>query len=163
LWEQVYRQAFPTFATMYAIRKDGWAQRGGIDRLIILESGKTLWVEEKLREKDYPDILIEYYSDRERKIPGWIAKDLACDYIAYAFLPSGRCYLLPFQQLRLCWQRYRRQWVQQYGPPIEAQNEGYVSVSVAVPIGVLLAALSQMLVVSWAGEGNEALLTQASL
>ena len=163
LWEQVYRQAFPTFATMYALRRDGWAQRGGLDRLVILESGKTLWIEEKLRERDYADILLEYYSDRDRKVPGWIAQDLACDYLAYAFLPSGRCYLLPFQPLRHCWQQYRRQWVQRYGPPIEAQNEGDVSVGVAVPIAVVLAALSQMLVVSWAGEGTREVVTQASL
>jgi len=162
-WEHIYKQAFPTFAGMYAIRRDGWAQRGGIDRLIILESGKTLWIEEKLREHDYPDILLEYYSDRERKVPGWIAKDLACDYIAYAFLPSARCYVLPFQQLRLCWQKYRREWVRQDGPPIEAQNEGYVSVSVAVPIGVLLAALSNMLVVSWTGKEQPEVFTQAVL
>jgi hypothetical protein len=53
--------------------------------------------------------------------------------------------------------------VQRYGPPIEAVNEGYVSVSVAVPSSVLLAALSQMLVVSWVGEETRELITQASL
>jgi len=81
-WEPIYKQALPTFAGLSAIRRDGWAQRGGIDRLIILESGKTLRIGEKLREPDYPDILPEYYSDRTRKVPGWIAKDLACDYLA---------------------------------------------------------------------------------
>jgi hypothetical protein len=105
---------------MYAIRRDGWAQRGGIDRLIILET---------------------------------------CDYLAYAFLPSARCYVLPFQQLQLYWQKYRREWMQRYGPPIEAQNEGYVSVGVAVPITVLLSALTNMLMVSWMEQGNGALLT----
>ena len=162
-WEQIYRQAFPTFATMYAVRRDGWAQRGGIDRLVILESGKTLWIEEKLREKDYADILLEYYSDRDRKVPGWIAQDLACDYLAYAFLPSARCYLLPFQPLRRCWHQHRREWVQRYGPPIEAVNAGYVSVGVAVPISVVLTALSQMLVVTWTGNGQQEFSTQASL
>ena len=148
---------------MYTIRRDGWAQRGGIDRLIILESGKTLWIEEKLREQDYPDSLLEYYSDRERKVPGWLAKDLVCDYLAYAFMPSARCYVLPFQQLRPCWQKYRREWVPQYGPPIEAQNEEYVSVSVVVPISVLRSALTNMLVVSWTGKEQPTAFTQASL
>jgi hypothetical protein len=53
--------------------------------------------------------------------------------------------------------------VQRYGPPIEAQNEGYVSVGVAAPITVLLAALSQMLVVTWTGEQTREFSTQASL
>jgi len=63
--------------------------------------------------------------------------------------------------VRLCWQKYRQQWLQQYRPPIEAQNEGYVSVSVAVPISALLAALSQMLVVSWTGTEKQELTVQA--
>jgi hypothetical protein len=44
-----------------------------------------------------------------------------------------------------------------------SSNEGYVSVSVAVPIGVLLAALSQMLVVSWVGKEQPELIAQASV
>lgn len=149
MWELVYRKAFPTFASMHIVRKDGWAQRGGIDRVILLESGKHIYVDEKVREKDWPDILLEYYSDRDRKIPGWIAKDLACDYLAYAFLPSRRCYLLPFQSLRRCWQQYRHEWVRRFTPPVEAQNNGYVTVSVGVPTGVLLAAIGESLIVSW--------------
>ena len=47
---------------------------------------------------------------RERKVTGWIAKDVAYDYLAYAFLPSARCSVLPFQQLWLCWQKYRHEW-----------------------------------------------------
>jgi hypothetical protein len=37
-----------------------------------------------------PDFLLEYWSDYERRSPGWIEKDLACDFIAYAFVPSRR-------------------------------------------------------------------------
>ncbi len=147
-WEKVYRQAFPTFVSMHCVKRDGWAQRGGIDRIIQLDGGKTLYIDEKIREKDYPDILLEYYSDRDRKTPGWIAKDLACDYIAYAFLPSQHCYLLPFQQLRACWAKYRSEWVRSF-PIVEAVNDNYVTVSVAVPIDRLLSCIATELVVTW--------------
>src|SRR5690606_18143943 len=90
-WEQVYRNAFPDFAGMVCVRKDGWAQRGGIDRVITLESGKTVTVDEKVRAESWPDILWEFWSDHQRKLKGWCAKAMACDYVAYAFVPTQVC------------------------------------------------------------------------
>lgn len=140
-WHDVYRRAFPDLRSAVSVRADGWAQRGGIDRVLTLASGKTLSVDEKVRAEDWPDILLEYWSDRDRKTPGWVAKDLACDFIAYAFVPSQTCYLLPFQTLRSAWRAHHR---------VEAVNSRYVTVSVAVPIAELMAALSDALRVSWA-------------
>ena len=151
IWDLIYNLAFPTFKTMEEIEQDGWAQRAGIDRLVILESGKIIYIDEKVRRKDYDDILIEYWSDEERKKPGWIAKDSACDYIAYAFLPSKRCYLLPFQQLRKAWKENMTDWVSKYRR-VEAQNNGYVTVSVAVPIEILMADIQKAMVVDYRGD-----------
>lgn len=148
-WLDVYRAAFPSLMASVSVRDDGWAQRGGIDRVLTLAGGKTLYVDEKVREKDWPDIALEYWSDVKRKKPGWVAKDLACDFIAYAFVPSETCHLLPFQTLRRAWQLNCKSWVADY-PRIEALNSGYVTVSVAVPTEVLLAALSNAMTVSWA-------------
>jgi hypothetical protein len=145
-WEAVYRQAFPNLATMTCVNGDGWAQRGGIDRVLTLTSGKTLTVDEKARREHYGDILLEYWSDQRRKAKGWVAKDLACDYIAYAVVTTGLCYLLPFPQLRKAWRTHHKEWVAQYRK-IEAANNGYTTVSVAVPTTVLLRALSDALVV----------------
>ena len=100
-WEDIYRRAFHGFASMVSVRDDGWAQRGGIDRVITLNSGKTITVDEKLRETDWPDILLERWSNEARRIPGWVQKDLACDFIAYAFRPSRTCYLLPTLSVRV--------------------------------------------------------------
>ena len=147
-WETVYRAAFPSFATMVVMRQDGWAQRGGIDRKIVLASGKTFDIDEKVRERDYPDFCLEYLSDRDRRAPGWVAKDLACDFIAYAFVPSQRCYLLPFPALRKAWHGNGLKWIADY-PRIEAQNRDYVTVSVAVPITVVLDAMERAMVLSW--------------
>lgn len=147
-WEEVYQKAFPTLAAMPSMRSDGWAQRGGIDRILVLADGTTLTIDEKVREKDYPDFCLEYWSDRKRRKPGWIAKDLTCDYIAYAFVPSRTCYLLPFQLLRAAWRDQHEAWVRAYDK-IEAINEGYVTVSVAVPIGEVMSALVSAMTVQW--------------
>lgn len=154
-WEGVYRQAFPGFASMTCVRKDGWAQRGGIDRVITLMSGKVLTVDEKVRSEDWPDILLEYWSSVEHRRPGWVAKDLACDFLAYAFVPSQTCYLLPFPTLRRAWRKYKDAWVRwgqgrSQGYSIrDARNDGYTTRSVAVPIPSLLAALSDAMEVHW--------------
>lgn len=147
-WIEVYRRAFPDLEAAVNVRNDGWAQRGGIDRVLTLASGKTLHVDEKVRDADWPDILLEYWSDEGRKIRGWVAKDLACDFIAYAFVPSQTCYLLPFQTLRAAWREHCREWVGAY-QRVEAQNNGYVTVSVAVPTEVLLGALRDAMVIWW--------------
>src|SRR5688572_29161879 len=83
-WRDVYRTAFPSLRSMVSVKEDGWAQRGGIDRVLTLSSGRTIYVDEKVREKDYGDIILEQWSDVERRKPGWIQKPLACEYIAYA-------------------------------------------------------------------------------
>lgn len=154
-WERVYRLAFRNFASSTSVRDDGWAQRGGIDRVVILASGKHLWIDEKVREKDYPDVLLERWSDRDRKSPGWIQKELACDYIAYAFVPTQRCYLLPFQELRRVWLNNGKEWIdlaekERIGFRIVLANNGsYVTESVAVPTEILLSKITESLSVCW--------------
>lgn len=147
-WREVYTKAFPGFAGMVSVRQDGWAQRGGIDRVITLKSGRTVTVDEKVREKSWGDILLERWSDEARKIPGWVQKDLACDFIAYAFAPDRTCYLLPFLPLRRAWRDHGRVWAERH-KEVRADNGRYVTVSVAVPIEELFAAINGALVVSW--------------
>ena len=149
MWEDVYRKAFPTLATITQIKKDGWAQRGGVDKVLTLQSGKTITVDEKIRKQDYGDILLEYWSNEERKVPGWIAKDLACDYIAYAFLPSKTCYLLPFHQLRLAWKNNKDMWVSKY-KRVEADNVSYKTISVPVPTAELLNEIKEAMIIKYA-------------
>lgn len=154
-WREVYQRAFPSMVEMVQVRNDGWAQRGGIDRHVILASGKHYTIDEKVRAEDHDDILLEYWSDEERAIKGWVAKDLACDFIAYAFVPSRRCYLLPFATLRLAYRRNGIDWIkagrERRGgfKEVRAENRRYVTVSVAVPIDVLMAALKDAMLIYW--------------
>jgi hypothetical protein len=149
-WEPVYRQFFPTFQTMVDIRQDGWAQRGGIDRIVILAGGKQLLIDEKVRSANWNDVLLEYWSDRDRRIKGWIAQDLAIHYLAYAFIPSQKCLLFPFDLLRRAWFLNRRRWIHsgEYRQ-VEAFNKGYVTVSVAIPTAELLDVVKNTMLATW--------------
>lgn len=158
-WRQVYTQAFPNFDTMADVREKSQAQEDGIDRLVFLTNKRVLTVDEKVREKDWGDFCLEYWSDRDRRVLGWVAKDLTCDYIAYAYAPSQTCYLLPFLQLRRAWREHGRAWVtaaREARPGykiVEAFNETdgrqWVTESVAVPRDTVLAALTDAMEVHW--------------
>lgn len=55
-WQEVYRQAFPDMRRTLDLRHDGWHQRAGRDRMVILSSGRTIFIDEKVRSKSYPDL-----------------------------------------------------------------------------------------------------------
>lgn len=146
-WLDIYRRAFPTLVTAVSVRDDGWAQRGGIDRVLTLACGRTYTVDEKVRTNDWPDILLEQWSDEARRSPGWVQKPLACDFIAYAFAPSRRCYLLPVALLQRAWRMNGRGWIEEYGQR-RARNTSWTSASVPVPIAVLREAISEAMLVA---------------
>jgi hypothetical protein len=158
-WFDVYRRAFPGLRSAVSVRADGWAQRGGIDRVITLACGRTIKVDEKIREKVWPDILLERWSDFAARSPGWIQKPLACDFIAYAFVPIATCYLLPTLTLQRAWRLHGRAWADEYGEIRAPNREGsrsWVTVSVAVPIGILLAAINDAMRICWEPEEYDA-------
>ena len=145
-WGNVYKKAFPDLEFAILCAKDGQGQRLGIDRIFYLKSGKILSIDEKKREKEYPDILLEYISVDNQNKPGWIEKPLLIDYLAYAFMPSQRCYLFPWQMLRRAWLHFKEQWIKDYRK-IEAQNKGYKTISVAVPINIVVNAVKNAMII----------------
>lgn len=152
-WPEVYRKAFPSMKAYISVRDDGWAQRAGIDRYVVLESGRIIPIDEKVREKDYGDILLERWSNEERKIPGWVQKALACEFIAYAVIPTAKCWLLPTLSLQRAWRLYGRYWIDNY-PEIRAQNSNgnggaWTTISVGVPPDVLFHAITDAMLVEW--------------
>jgi hypothetical protein len=129
------------------VRDDGWAQRGGIDRVLTLTCGRVYTVDEKVRANEWPDILLEQWSDEDGRKPGWVPKPLACDFIAYAFAPSRRCYLLPVALLQRACRLYGREWIVDHGQR-RARNVGYVSASLPVPIHVLEKAMTATMLIA---------------
>jgi hypothetical protein len=144
-WLDIYRGAFPTLVSAVSVRNDGWAQRGGIDRVLTLACGRTYTVDEKVRTHEWPDILLEEWSDEARGSPGWVQKPLACDFIAYAFAPTRKCYLLPVAPLQRAWRLHAQSWAATYGYR-RAQNPGYVTACVPVPIPVLMREIMRAMV-----------------
>jgi len=140
-WDAIYRKAFPNMVNHMLCNGDTQSQRMGIDRLIMLASGKVLTIDEKKRKEEYSDILLEYVSVDTTDAPGWIEKDLSIDYLAYAFMKTKRVYLLDWLALRRAWGHYKEEWLSKY-THITAQNNGYKTLSVAVPIDVLKSAIS---------------------
>jgi len=115
-WEEVYRKAFPKMSAMISHRQDGFHQRQGIDRSVILSNSKQIRIDEKVRGRNkktgrvYDDIILEFMSDEERQEAGWVCKPLLADYIAYAIAPLGKCYILPVEQLQTAWQINGGRW-----------------------------------------------------
>ena len=140
-WQAVYEKAFPNMEFAMPVTEKSQGQYLGIDRVIYLNSGKTLYVDEKLREKVYSDILLEYLSNDRTQAPGWMEKDLLIDYMAYAFLPIQKCYLFDWQMLKRTWKYYRNIWIKEFGT-VTAKNQGYNTLSVPVPTELLLSKVS---------------------
>ena len=145
-WEDVYREFFPGFVSMANHRRDGWWQRCGIDRSVVLDNSKTIRIDEKVRARSaktgkvYDDILLEHVSNDRTGAPGWVVKPLMADYIAYAIAPLGKCYLLPVLQLQLAWRRHGDTWRRKHGDR-NAQNRGYRTISTPVTVRELYATI----------------------
>lgn len=153
-WRECYEKAFPTMAAMVNHREDGDHQRAGIDRSVILHNSKQILIDEKVRDKNrktgkiYHDIALEFWSDFDRRVPGWVCKPLLADYIAYAIAPLGKCYLLPVPQMQAAWERNKAQWVHAYfiaKAPNRTRNRQWVTYSCCVPPDVLFREIGRCL------------------
>jgi len=151
-WRAIYQKAFPGMVSMALCSGNTVSQRMGIDRVVVLSSGKVLRIDEKKRSTVYNDILLEYISVDTTGAPGWIEKDLMINYLAYAFMPIRRAYLFPWDMLRRAWLHYGDAWKRAYAPPVKAQNAGYKTWSIAVPTEVLRKAVSLATVIQLDGD-----------
>jgi hypothetical protein len=132
-------------------------QRHGIDRRVRLKSGQIITVDEKLRRRDYGDILLELWSQwygpgdaRNRR--GWTVDwDKRCDYIAWCIAPLRTCRLLPYDQLRRTTRARARAWAEKQGDRWRkvAQNAKYETINIAIPWDVLYDALREDSVRPW--------------
>lgn len=156
-WAEVYSRAFPGYVGSIQNGRNNAAQRTGIDRVVFLSSGRTILVDEKKRTTDFGDFALEWkhvHTDGHEE-PGWIQKDLAIDFLAYAFMPSRRCFLLPWDGLKRVWTERHRHWIENGYPVVRAPNGGYVTLSIAVPIRELLNAIAQTMAITLDAEPAE--------
>ena len=88
--------------------------------------------------------MLEYVSNDQKNTPGWVEKDLFADYICYAFIPSGKAYLLPVIQLQAAWLKNKTEWLEKYGTK-SADNKFYHTLNCPVPTDVLFSQIGSML------------------
>lgn len=136
-WLAVYMQYFSNMVCWMSPTQKCKAQFAGIDRVILLDNSRTVFIDEKIREKEWGDILFEYVSNNKTMSKGWMDKDLTIDYLAYGFLDTEKAYIFDWRVLKRIWRFYKNKWIAQY-PKIEAKNKGYTTISVAVPISEVL-------------------------
>jgi hypothetical protein len=153
-WEVVCREAFPDFRSMDVFTHDGWHQRAGVDRVVTLNSSRRIEIDDKVRRTNYNDFFLETWSDVERKRPGWILQPLKCDYIGYAFLPSRRCYLLPFNDLRRAWTKHGADWSKRFGT-LPVPNRSWKTEGVPVPIDIVLRSIHDGMLIRWPEEKQQ--------
>lgn len=138
MFDNFYYRVFPGIKEI-SFAEDMETQRKGIDKVIYFESGNSFTIDEKKRRVDYGDILLELWSVDKKK-RGWLFTS-QCDYIVYAVMPTNKIYLLPTILLKKAWYENQECWESRYRY-IYAQNEGYVTTSIAIPTQILLNAIS---------------------
>ena len=144
-WIEIYKKAFPNVQKIISHKEDGIHQRNGIDRSIIMTNSKQILVDEKARRiKDTGDIMLEYVSNDRTQTLGWAEKALLADYIAYAFIPSGKAYMLPVLQMQAAWMKNKELWIARYGTR-KAKNEYYNTLNCPVPTNELFSCIGSML------------------
>jgi hypothetical protein len=154
IWQSIYGKAFFGIVEIVNHRHDREQQRRGIDRSIRLDSGKVIFVDEKIRWRNrktnrvYEDIALEYVSDRHRDIAGWVCAPILADYIAYAIAPLGICHLLPVLQLQQAWRTHNEEWKKKF-ICIEAHsrcgNRTWTTLSCCVPPNIVYPAIGSNL------------------
>lgn len=144
-WQSIYSIAFPDMICQMPNIENSQSQHLGVDRIIHLKSGRTLYIDEKKRRDDWGDILLEYKSNSNNyKNDGWMNKQLLIDYLAYAFMPKQKVYLLDWLSLRRVWLNCGVDWLQKAKSRqegfriVSANNNKYKTLSIAIPTDILL-------------------------
>ena len=130
-WRKVYSKFFPEMLWFKSCQSFNQGQRLGIDRVIQLSTGKTIYIDEKVTRGTPKSFFLECGPK------GWIEKDLLIDFIAYAFIEHNKCYMLPWLLLKNSWKVNGETWKRVYSVK-KIPNEGYVTLGVFVPIPVVL-------------------------
>jgi len=135
----------------------GQWQKWGVDRVVYLPEGRRVTIDEKKREKDYGDILLETHSvwygpeSASNKL-GWaLDRTKLCDYVAYAVIPAQKCYLLPLELLQRTCRTNKARWESQFRERF-ASNEGYQTRNLPIPWLTLSRALTDEMLTGYADE-----------
>lgn len=131
----------------------------GIDYVATLRNGALIYIDAKRREAgasrywkhNEPEFALETWSvmrsDKHDGKAGWtLSESSNVDMILYAFDNQDwdKCYLLPFQFLRMAFRKNFHEWTKKYHKKTQANN-GWTSEAVFVPASVVLKAISEQM------------------
>jgi hypothetical protein len=132
-WKLAYHKAFRLTKNIEDKSQDMKAQALGIDTIIHLPFGGEIFIDEKMRRKNYGDILIEYISNDQKNTKGWVEKELKIDFIGYAIEDSREVFFIPFKELQKLWFSNKEEWIKRYKTK-QAKNEFYNTLNCPVPL-----------------------------
>lgn len=110
-YRAIYRHIYPGKIRRMDPATSVADQCGGVDRIIELDDGRRVRWEEKIRFRQFTDVLLEFQNSRVGR-PGWVNKPQHNDAVLYLILPRELCYLLPGAALRRAWNNNGEQWKQ---------------------------------------------------
>lgn len=115
---EFYKRVFPGVERCSAVTGVE-LQTAGIDKILRFKRGslrQSITIDEKIRYSFYNDILLEEYSNYERRTPGWLIKNnTLCDYISYIFKDQEIVYLFEYKKLKESWDRNYEYWLEKRG------------------------------------------------
>ena len=149
-WEPFYRKAFPGLSSIQRVPGPSGAQRAGVDKFVVLQGGKRIAVDEKIRRTVRPvDIALEYAHvptvEGQSPWPGWVCKpNQFTDYMAVGFASFRVAFFFPFTTLQTAWDKHGEEWLARFyiaKSPNPRVNPRYYTHSVCVPTEVLMGCL----------------------
>lgn len=140
-------------------KTDVETDKTGVDYIATLEGGAKIRIDAKAREKGASkywkhgevELALEIWSKCPNSCTngkiGWtLSVKSDVDLILYTFdiADSDKYYLLPFQPLRMAFQKHGRNWVKEYGQKFQSSNGGeWKSSAVFVPAKTVIEAITE--------------------
>lgn len=141
-------------------KTDTETDKAGVDYIATLTDGAQIGIDAKSREKGASrywkrgeaELALEIWSvcptTNQRGKIGWtLSTKSNVDMILYTFdrSDSDKYYLLPFQPLRMAFQKNGRDWINRYGKKKQSSNKGqWQSEAVFVPANTVISAITEM-------------------
>jgi len=161
-WIKFYLSIWPEMLSCVRLDANSKWQKWGVDRMILLPGGRQVFIDEKMRFPNpktgvsYDDFLCEEWSVFQNRVGvkvGWtLDREKRCDFIAYAIPGIGRCYLLPFELLRITSELFFPSWKDvPRAYPKNAFNGEYVTRSCAVSWDLLFDSMRKIMTRNFGG------------
>jgi len=110
--------------------------KGRLDKIITFSDGRQIVFEEKCRNKDYGDMLIEEKSAMEYNTDGWILKPSLAQFLVYYIHSTSQGYIYNLPELQTEWAQ-RGDFLKTMGRRCEAANETYTTLNWAIPFRLI--------------------------